>query len=205
MSITIEESKQIKEDFPLMVSKLKKDPATILASLTEEKCDLIHMIFGICGEVGELLDAESQEHKKEELGDLCFYVEGLFQILCIRDIAKNPDRLMEIISIDEQIDILDKMETKGIEFSLHFFSSELLDVIKKHVVYCKPLDAALVKYNLAALLACIAEFGLKNKIGLVETMKANLNKLLKGKNARYASGTYSDQQAQDRADKKEGE
>ena len=75
-------------------------------------------------------------------------------------------------------------------------SGELLDAIKKHVVYNKPLDRANVVEELGDL-----EFymeGLRQGLGITreETIHGNIAKL----SVRYASG-YSDKAAQERADK----
>jgi NTP pyrophosphatase (non-canonical NTP hydrolase) len=80
-------------------------------------------------------------------------------------------------------------------------AGELLDAIKKHVIYDKPIDRANVVEELGDL-----EFyleGIRANLGIQreETLVANMKKLLTGKNARYAEGIYSDQQAQARADK----
>lgn len=80
-------------------------------------------------------------------------------------------------------------------------AGELLDAIKKHVIYQKPLDMENVVEELGDL-----EFylqGIRSILGIhrTDTLKHNLDKLLTGKNARYAEGVYSNQQAQDRADK----
>lgn len=77
-------------------------------------------------------------------------------------------------------------------------AGELLDAVKKHAIYVKPLDRANVVEELGDL-----EFymeGLRASLGITreETLEANKMKLL-GK--RYASGSYSDAQAQARADK----
>lgn len=201
MAITIEMAKKVEAEFPIMVANLKKSPDVILTTLTPEKCDLIHMVFGICGEVGELVDAETPEHFKEEMGDLIFYIEGLFQIPCIKAIAATAEDLMSSVLHPDQNLILDKIDKKGLNHCLHYYSAELLDAIKKHVIYCKELDTDKVSFNLAAILTCMAELGVAHKVGLTAAKMANLDKLLKGKNARYASGSYSDQQAQARADK----
>ena len=76
-----------------MVSKLAKPGADILASLSESDCHILHMIMGMSGEVGELLDAIKKsviyrkpldmENVIEELGDIEFYMEGLRQALLI--------------------------------------------------------------------------------------------------------------------------
>lgn len=70
-----------------MVYALAKDGNAILASLTPEKCDLLHHAIGICTEAGELLDAVKKHviygqefnllNGVEELGDLEFYMKGM--------------------------------------------------------------------------------------------------------------------------------
>jgi len=80
-------------------------------------------------------------------------------------------------------------------------AGELIDAVKKATIYRKPLDRENVIEELGDL-----EFymeGLRASYGITreETLEANLNKLLKGDRARYKSGSYSDDQAQDRADK----
>lgn len=76
-------------------------------------------------------------------------------------------------------------------------AGELLDAVKKHSIYAKTLDLANVVEELGDL-----EFymeGLRQTLGITrqETLLANREKLAK----RYASLTYSNQAAQDRADK----
>lgn len=76
---------------------------------------------------------------------------------------------------------------------------ELLDAIKKYVVYRKPLDRENVIEELGDL-----EFfmeGIRALIGVTreQVLEANQNKLKK----RYSTMSYSDQQAQTRADKAE--
>ncbi len=75
-------------------------------------------------------------------------------------------------------------------------SGELLDAIKKHVIYNKPIDIENVIEELGDL-----EFymeGLRQGLGISreETIDANIAKL----GVRYAQG-YSDKAAQERADK----
>ncbi len=76
-----------------MVSALVKPGEAILKSLTPKQCHELHMILGISGESGELLDALKKhivyereldrENVIEELGDIEFYLEGLRQSLGI--------------------------------------------------------------------------------------------------------------------------
>jgi len=94
------------KDHADMVSKLAKRGEDILSTLTPEKAHLLHMIMGMSGEVGELLDAIKKhvaydkpldvENVIEELGDIEFYTEGLRQGLGIsRDqvIKHNIEKL----------------------------------------------------------------------------------------------------------------
>ena len=83
-------------------------------------------------------------------------------------------------------------------------SGELFDAIKRYAIYDKALDRENVIEELGDL-----EFylqGIREGLGITreETLRHNITKLLTGtkeKAARYASGSYSDKQAQDRADK----
>jgi len=77
-------------------------------------------------------------------------------------------------------------------------SGELLDAIKKAVIYRKPIDRENVIEELGDL-----EFymeGLRQGLDITreETLDANIKKL----SVRYAGLKYSDESAQDRADKK---
>lgn len=76
-----------------MVRKLRKSGEDILKELTPEQADLVHMVMGVIGEAGELLDTikkHSMYQKdldvvniKEEMGDIEFFMEGIRQILKI--------------------------------------------------------------------------------------------------------------------------
>ena len=76
-------------------------------------------------------------------------------------------------------------------------AGEVVDAIKKAAIYKKPLDRENIIEELGDL-----EFymeGLRQAIGVTreEVIDTNVRKL----SVRYASGKYSDKQAQDRADK----
>lgn len=72
-----------------LVHALAKPGADVLSGLTPENSHLVHMVLGIAGEAGELLDAIKKHaiygkpldlaNVIEELGDLEFYMEGLRQ------------------------------------------------------------------------------------------------------------------------------
>ena len=80
-------------EFNNMVAALAKPGHEIMASLTQNECHLIHMVLGISGEAGELLDAVKKhtvynkpldrQNVIEELGDLEFYMQGLRDSLSI--------------------------------------------------------------------------------------------------------------------------
>lgn len=78
-------------------------------------------------------------------------------------------------------------------------AGELLDAIKKHVVYKKPLDRENVVEELADLRFYMA--ALMNRLNITEV---EMTEVINAKLAkRYASGSYSNEQAQARADKAE--
>jgi len=77
-----------------MVDAIAKKGTEILAELSPEQAELIHMAMLITGEAGELCDAIKKhtiyqrpldmENVIEELGDLEWTLERIRQILCIR-------------------------------------------------------------------------------------------------------------------------
>lgn len=79
--------------FSQMVKALAKSGGVIKAEMTSRNANLLHMVIGISGESGELLDSIKKaviyqkpldlENVIEELGDLEFYMEGLRQELQI--------------------------------------------------------------------------------------------------------------------------
>lgn len=88
-----------------LVKALVTPPEIIIDQLTYSDTNLIHMVMGVSGEAGELLDAIKKKviYQKpldranviEELGDIEFYLEGLRQELGIsRDetLAENINK-----------------------------------------------------------------------------------------------------------------
>ena len=80
-------------------------------------------------------------------------------------------------------------------------AGELLDAVKKHWVYNKPLDRENVVEELGDLRFYIQAMMNLLHISEQEVLQGNANKL----SVRYKGLVYTDQAAQDRADKKEGE
>lgn len=76
-------------------------------------------------------------------------------------------------------------------------ANELLDAIKKHTIYQKPLDVENVKEELGDLLFYMSNLMQSIGLSFEEILQHNIDKL----SVRYSSGKYSNQQAQQRADK----
>jgi hypothetical protein len=181
-----------------MVQKLAKPGAAVLAELTPDGAHLWHMATGVAGEAGELLaavicnpvDAPDIENIKEELGDLEFYLEGIRSKLAINfDTQIKP--LADSCHVPQD---LSRSYTKIV-----VYSSDILDRIKKAVIYSKPISS---NYIIESMTSLELEFRLiRNNFGWTrqDILDANVAKL----GNRYSSGTYSNQQAQDRADKVE--
>lgn len=101
------QNKETRMDHSTLVSKLVKPGEQIKSEVTANDCNLLHMVVGVCGEAGELLDAVKKatiyrkpldrENVIEEMGDLEFYLEGIRQELGItRDecLRSNISKLM---------------------------------------------------------------------------------------------------------------
>ena len=76
-------------------------------------------------------------------------------------------------------------------------AAELLDAIKKHVIYQKPLDVENVKEELGDLLFYMSNLMQSVGLSFEEILQHNIDKL----SVRYSKGSYSNAQAQERADK----
>lgn len=94
------------KQFDEMTLALAKDGQDIINELTPEKADLLHMVVGVSGEAGELLDAVKKaviynkemdlENIIEELGDLEFYMSKIRQIVGVTReeiLQRNIDKL----------------------------------------------------------------------------------------------------------------
>lgn len=111
----------------------------------------------------------------------------------VHQLAKDGDAILSSMDGDDAHNLHMAVGISG-------EAGELLDAIKKQVIYRKPLDRVNVVEELGDL-----EFymeGLRQRLGITreETLEANIAKL----GVRYQHG-YSDEQAQQRADKVEGQ
>lgn len=76
-------------------------------------------------------------------------------------------------------------------------AGEIEDVIKKHVIYQKPLDVENVKEELGDLLFYMSNLMQSVGLSFKDVLQHNIDKL----SVRYSSGKYSNEQAQERVDK----
>lgn len=176
-----------------MVRDLIKKPEFILGEMNLSKAALLHCAIGIVGEIGEIIECLGQEHENrenllEEIGDFCFYYRDL------RDwIAGNKP--------DEPIEVSAEFRMPNDGPSLVSVAmvacGELLDVVKKHVIYGQVMNFANLMKASEQITICVEMVMVSVRITEDEAMEANINKLSK----RYPKGGYSDGDAAARADK----
>lgn len=205
---------------PELVKALLKPGQAIVDSLTPIKADALHNAVGVSGEAGELsravmlaidlgvkdgtLDTLDRKNTVEELGDLCFYFEGLCQNYGITNYGFDYSTRVEIGSEPHL-----KLATACLH--LEACAATVLDIVKKEVIYEKPRDRLRVEIVLDELRDALCNFGricnsygyscLGDDITHDEVLAGNIAKL----SVRYGKLTYSDEAAQARADKPEGE
>lgn len=92
-----------------------------------------------------------------------------------------------------------KVHLLHMAFGIAGEAGELLDAIKKATIYNKPLDLGNVIEELGDLEFYMQGLRIALAISRAETLQNNIVKLKE----RYHSGTYTDKEAQERADKKE--
>jgi len=108
-----------------MVRELTKG-SDVLAQMTPQKANLLHMVIGISGEAGEIVDVIKKhavyngeldiDHLIEELGDMEFFLEGLRQELKLsramilgRNVKKLRTRYPEGYADQAAIERADKL------------------------------------------------------------------------------------------------
>jgi hypothetical protein len=193
--------------YKAFVTGLIKPGDAILASLNDSKIDLLHMVIGVSGEAGELLEAAvnamtsdapiDRVNLVEELGDLEFYLEGVQanlegQIEYVRcgdepASADNPDLANDDI----------KSDFVSAALAVTLGASLLLDVTKKNVIYNKQLDTDKVTTAILGIRQGMAMTRAVTGVTQVECIEENIIKL----RARYPGAQYSDAAAIARADK----
>lgn len=111
----------------------------------------------------------------------------------VHDLVKDPELIIETLTAE-------KMDMLHAAVGIAGEAGELLDAVKKCVVYNKPLDRENVIEELGDLEFYMQALRARLQISRDLTLDCNMAKLQKGKNARYANG-YTDEAAQARADK----
>lgn len=157
---------------------------------------------------------------KEEFGDIEFYLTGLlasYNLPTTLKMLKNCFPESEIVpSIKKTPETPDEILTSenSYLFDLAPVAGDIMDhICKRQIIYRKEFAhgefekrlVALAITFIESLIIFYSELGQQDSIfwDYSETLSENVDKLLKGKKARYASGTYSDKQASERADKQE--
>ena len=174
-------------EFKAMVAALCKSGESIINDLTPKNAHLLHMAVGVSGEAAELLQAlvlNDRENAIEELGDIEFYLQGILNTL------ELPVSRFDCDLVDEYPAI-----------RIVIYAGELLDAIKKGAVYNKNYDMTLIINSILNIHAAMHELYALMGIEREDVIKSNEKKLSK----RYSSGSHSNEQAQMRADKTEGQ
>ena len=172
--------------------------AALFKRMGSREASLLHAAIGISSETAELLVADSIENIVEELGDMEFYIEAGYQVLGGRRSALADELVLEAA------DPAHHQVLGTVTIAMSTTAGRLLDLAKKGWVYNKPLDdnaKRAVRYELMRL-ECMME-QLLDMVGVrrPDVLRTNQTKLGK----RYPQGVYTDQAAQVRADKADGE
>ena len=175
-----------------MITDLAKPGEDIIATLTPIKTHTLHMAVGLAGEAGELLEHFCADgliegsDVLEELGDAEFYFEGLCQSMHV-EVQLTGSTSDDPFSVPRYV----------------VAATDMLDVVKKMVVYNKDIDLMTFVNALSKVRTCLDCAYDYYGFTQAEALDHNMNKLLKGDTARYKEGTYSDEAAQSRRDKQE--
>jgi NTP pyrophosphatase (non-canonical NTP hydrolase) len=108
----------------------------------------------------------------------------------VRALVKDPSRILDTLNT-AQTDMIHAV------LGIAGETGELVDAIKKMAIYNKPLDMENVIEEMGDIEFYMAQLRDRLMITRETVLAANIAKL----NKRYAGGTYTDQAAQDRADK----
>lgn len=181
---------------PELVKALAKPGAAIVDSLTSERADLWHAATGVAGEAteicealltyasGELLDLENLI---EELGDMEFYLQQLRS-----NVGIPYDELFM-----HEFDFSYSEDPAVMAGVIAICGGNILDFVKKVVVYNKDLDRAALLGVLGAMEGSLHVIRHLSGVTREQVLQANIEKL----SIRYAGLSYSDDAAQTRADK----
>lgn len=176
-----------------LVIDLAKPGQDIIKGLTPKSAHCLHMAVGLSGEVAELAATRTVDNLIEEFGDIEFFLEGLTLPLQI----PRRDYRLAVFTKDKN------SPTQAMEhlMEMMILAGHILDSVKKWVIYEKTLDVPTLENQIRnfdkSAECCRRVMGVE----LMVAREANITKLQK----RYKLGRYSNQAAQDRADKPQGE
>lgn len=190
------EARPLPGTYGAFVTALKKPGEAILATLTAQQADLTHMAIGLAGECAELLEPflNHQEGDRgrlidrnnvvEELGDIEFFMQGIHSNIglprCIES-AVGHAREGRTVTLLRMV----------------IASGNILDIVKRNSIYGKTLDVERLNGALETFEILLSEIYAVLGVTREEVINHNVQKLA----TRYASLSYSDAQAQARADK----
>lgn len=186
VELVTDDNEETEITFEQMVHDLSKDGQEIIEGLTPQSAHLWHMATGVAGEVGELIENHltdsGTENRIEELGDIEFYYEG---IAAQSGIDSTSVQRKEAMHLDREL------------LELSAASAALLDAAKKHAVYEKPVDRTAVISAMNDIRGRLNNLYNRFEISRDDVIAANMKKLA----VRYEGGSYSNDDAQKRADK----
>lgn len=138
----------------------------------------LHAAVGIVGEAIELAEAPELDDCVEELGDVAFYIQAMFNL--------RQRQLAEFHEVPRECGQTVLQQ-----------AGEILDVVKRYAIYGLPLDEPRLDAALTIVAACF--FAKLRVFGVTWEFvrEHNVRKLQK----RYASGAFSTAEAEARADK----
>ena len=114
----------------------------------------------------------------------------------VKTLVKNPAEILAALD-PVKVDLLHAMLGIASE------AGEMLDAVKAHVIYNKPLDVANLREELGDMEFYLEQIRTNPLVDITrfEALKSNMDKLSK----RYKDFKYTDQRAIERADKKDGD
>lgn len=194
-------------EYNKMVRDLAKSGESILRTLTPARCHVWHMVSALMGETIELLEFTDLDNLVEEVGDCCFHLEGIadlfsdnFYTVYVNEYSEDSGELDPLYK--DMVFMIDPVKQEYNLKAVICDAGLLFDSCKKSLIYGKSdLTLDLIKMPCIRIYQKLDRICKLNKITLDYARKKNMDKLLKGKNARYKSGVYSDEQATQRSDK----
>lgn len=185
---------KMEDGYAEFVTSRTKDPSKIAQEMTPKAASLLHGAVGLCGEVGELLDAvymgrmRDKENIVEELGDIAFYSTMILSEINI----ELPPASSPYVSVSIN-------DTETAVCAMSVFAASLLDLAKKLAIY-GDVTVLIKKHEFSHLLSSIRDLCLSVMIDVGVTEKFVLEENMKKLSKRYENG-YTDNAAKERADK----